>query len=310
MIPASRAVPLLDPSRMATVIAERFRESGRRGTRVPVASRVEWVEEGGLRFIVRVLAPRASRDRASGAAAGGGDRRALAGASGPGASANDDGGPRSPFLPPYDPTLLVGAISPTHLCILNKFNVVDHHVLVVTRGYEDQEVALTAADLGAASTCLGGVDGLAFFNGGAAAGASQAHKHLQVVPLPLAPGGERFPLAGRVETALAAARGRVEGFAFRHRLAAVDSPDRAWRTYRALLADLALERPGGRAAPYNLLMTRRWMLLVARSRGALDGIEVNALGFAGTLLVAGEEELSRVRERGPLEILRRVAVAD
>jgi ATP adenylyltransferase len=40
---------------------------------------------------------------------------------------------RNPFLPP-EPALTVGPLSDTHTLVLNKFNVVEHHVLVSQRG--------------------------------------------------------------------------------------------------------------------------------------------------------------------------------
>jgi ATP adenylyltransferase len=121
---------------------------------------------------------------------------------------------------------------------------------------------------------------------------------------------EPFPLARRIEAALEAGSDRIEGFAFRHRLSSLAASASTFAVYRDLLAALALELPGGRTAPYNLLATRRWMLLVARARGACEGIEVNALGFAGALLARGEEELARIRALGPFALLHRVAVAD
>ncbi|HUP24995.1 MAG TPA: phosphorylase, partial [Thermoanaerobaculia bacterium] len=64
----------------------------------------------------------------------------------------------------------------------------------------------------------------------------------------------------------------------------------------------------GRAtAPYNLLMTLDWMLVVPRARSACGSLDVNALGFAGALLARGEGGLALLRELGPLEVLRRVA---
>ena len=42
----------------------------------------------------------------------------------------------NPFLP-YDPALLVAPISPTHVALLNRFNVVDDHFLIVTRSFEE-----------------------------------------------------------------------------------------------------------------------------------------------------------------------------
>lgn len=52
----------------------------------------------------------------------------------------------NPFLP-YDEDLWVQHLSDSHTLLLNKFNLVDHHVLVVTRAFESQDDALTAADL-------------------------------------------------------------------------------------------------------------------------------------------------------------------
>ncbi|MEL6779521.1 MAG: DUF4922 domain-containing protein [Cyanobacteria bacterium J06597_16] len=89
--------------------------------------------------------------------------------------------PANPFLP-YETDLYVTDLSETHLCLLNKFNVVDHHFLIVTRQFEPQENWLTLADFEALVRCLQEVDGLAFFNSSKQAGASQPHKHLQVVP--------------------------------------------------------------------------------------------------------------------------------
>lgn len=40
-------------------------------------------------------------------------------------------------------------LSDTHTCLLNKFNLVPYHTLVVTRQFEEQTSALTAADFDA-----------------------------------------------------------------------------------------------------------------------------------------------------------------
>lgn len=54
----------------------------------------------------------------------------------------------NPFLP-YDEDLWVSHLSRTHTLLLNKFNLTDHHLLVVTREFEEQEVPLTVEDIGA-----------------------------------------------------------------------------------------------------------------------------------------------------------------
>lgn len=38
----------------------------------------------------------------------------------------------NPFLP-YDPLMYVADISATHVCLLNKFNVVDYHILACSK---------------------------------------------------------------------------------------------------------------------------------------------------------------------------------
>lgn len=56
--------------------------------------------------------------------------------------------PRNPFLP-YEEDLWVAHLSDTHTLLLNKFNVVPHHVLVVTRQFESQQDPLNSRDLAA-----------------------------------------------------------------------------------------------------------------------------------------------------------------
>ena len=79
-------------------------------------------------------------------------------------------------------------------------------------------------------------------------------------------------------------------------------------SYLSLVHSLGLgDSGGGELGAYNLLMTRRWMLLAPRSRDAFAGIPVNALGFAGSLLVRDPEQLATLEWLGPMEILQSVA---
>ncbi len=223
----------------------------------------------------------------------------------------------NPFLP-YEPALFVADIAPTHLALLNKYPVMRQHLLVVTRAFEEQDAALTLADFAALWTCMGVGGTLGFYNGGKVAGASQRHKHLQVVPLPLDPTGVAVPSEallgppqepGRLCTAAA--------LPFRHALVWFDpaalvadpgAPAYLLDAYRALLTACAAW-DGDRPRPYNLLLTHRWMLLALRSQERCDGIGVNGLGFAGSLLVRNAAELAHLRRLGPLEVLRRVCSA-
>lgn len=230
--------------------------------------------------------------------------------------------PHNPFLP-FDPDLFVCEVTPSHLCLLNKFNVVEHHLLVVTRQYEHQEDLLTFGDFDALFRCLSEMDGLAFYNSGGEAGASQTHKHLQVVPLPIGLGGPSFPFAAEFEPEAMKHSGRLARLPFAHVIApmttrAGDDPsalaEEAQATYGLLLdaaaiAPIDLHQAVRASSPYNLLLTREWMMLVPRSREHFESISINALGFTGSLFVKSPEELQRVREAGPASVLRTVSGA-
>jgi sulfate adenylyltransferase (ADP) / ATP adenylyltransferase len=80
------------------------------------------------------------------------------------------------------------------------------------------------------------------------------------------------------------------------------------RAYQTLLAYLGID--GGeplQAFPYNLLVTRDWMMVVARQQEHYQSIPVNSLGFAGSLLVKNLEQFDLLKTLGPMTILKQVA---
>ncbi|CAM4380609.1 ATP adenylyltransferase family protein [Corallococcus exiguus] len=258
------------------------------GALQPIATEARTVPVAGTEFQVRVLGRVALKER---------KRPAPSGSE-----------PFNPFANP-EPDLVLGDVAPAHVCLLNKFNVVEHHLLLVTRAFESQDALLTPADFDALSTCLEGLDGLAFYNAGETAGASQRHKHLQLVP-PLGPDRLRAPVEALFP--VLPGPGRVvaaESLPFAHLLAGLGPWGAPGQGARMLAAYRLLRDALGLAehAPYNLLVTRDWMLLVPRSRAEHLGVNVNALGFAGSLLVRTPEQFDAVAALGPLELLRQVA---
>jgi len=280
----------LPPGALPRSLDEATRDALRQGALRPIETTRNFLEDGGVRFLVRVVSNLARKD-----ATGAEREREAAG-----------GNPFNPFLP-YEPAMHVADVTPTHVALLNRFNVIDRHLLVVTRDFEHQERLLTVADFEALHLCMAEYEGLGFYNGGVEAGASQDHKHLQLVPLPLAGEGPAVPIAPLLE------RG---GLPFAHALVRLD-PSRDHRdpalaeerhaVYRDLLGRLGPGARGGRqSAPYNLLLTRDWMLAVPRSREHFHGVSINALGFAGSLFVRRADELRAFEEHGPLAALRAV----
>ncbi len=288
------AADLLCPGTLWGLVQARTRHALDCGAMQPIATHSDYVEQQGVRFLVRVVSSLAGKD---------GARRPAA-------------VPANPFLP-YEPDLHVADVSASHICLLNKFNVVDRHILIVTRAFEDQRALLSARDFGALAHCMAEYPALGFYNGGEAAGASQRHKHLQMVPLPLAAGGPAVPIApllGLGRDSPAAARARTQpGLPFPHAFMALDGLPPAAEladAYLSLLAHAGVSRACGEVlAPYNLLLTADWMLLVPRRQEHYRGISINALGFAGALLVRTAEQMALLRTVGPLEALIQVAAA-
>jgi len=203
-----------------------------------------------------------------------------------------------PFMQP-EAELFVADIPPVHYALLNKYNVLDRHLLVVTRAYVDQDEPLDRGDFEALAACMGDEAVLGFYNGGKIAGASQRHKHLQVVRLPLSP-REEIP----VEAIFGTLEGtRLRALPVRHAFARVGRDPGGWLARYQELRRIV--DPG--SGPYNLLVARDWMLLVPRSRESFGSISVNSLAFAGGLFVRNDEELRAIERAGPMAVLRGVA---
>ena len=227
-----------------------------------------------------------------------------------------------PFLP-YEEDLFVSDITKTHLCLLNKFNVVDHHLLLVTRHFELQENLLNLDDFIALWICIKEIDGLAFYNGGKDAGASQKHKHLQLVPLPFVANTERLPIAPAIEKVeFSNSVGKIPSFPFKNAIASFDltSYDNPLFAAKAMLDCYytLLEKVGftietntvKQPGAYNFLATRKWMLIVPRSQESCHRISVNSLGFAGSLFVKNSDVLELLKQVTPIKLLSKVAVND
>lgn len=244
---------------------------------------------------------------------------------------------KNPFLP-YDPTLYVADIPPAHVLLLNKFPVLSDHTLIVTAAYEPQSSLLTEGDHEAMWRGLAELPALAFYNAGPIAGASQRHKHLQLVPTPLVgswtadtpfdeilrpscPTGIPYAAPGLPflhaavamnDVAESAARGDINSAATismqRYtNLISILEP----RVLAAASATTMQEQDPSlgdivRPFSYNLLVTARWMLLVPRREEYFQDISINSLGFAGCLLVKDEKSMKSVQEAGGLAVLSAV----
>jgi ATP adenylyltransferase len=270
------------------VASERALDSG---ALAPIRTKSEQVDDRGVRFLIRIVDGASKKPKRS--------------------SEND----RNPFLTP-ERDLIVAEYSTTHLCLLNKYPVVDDHLLIVTRQYEPQHAPLTGSDFTALAHCLAQYDALGFYNCGKVAGSSQTHKHLQVIPLPLEADLRQLPIAPLLPTKPKVDMAtRVRALPFEHALIGLPdgSDGHRWAdqldsNYRLLRAELKLTAAAnGRMPPYNLLVTANWMMMIPRRREHFHSISLNAMAFAGALLVKNERQFKLLVQKGPTSALEHVA---
>jgi sulfate adenylyltransferase (ADP) / ATP adenylyltransferase len=273
------------------------------GALKPITTESMLINDSGVDFLVRIISSLARKVEEKGRGEEKGERK-------------------NPFLP-YEEDLFVSHITDTHVCLLNKFNVIDYHLLIVTRLFEDQEMLLNRQDFEAIWTCMAEFEGLAFYNGGEAAGASQRHKHLQMIPMPMMENGPKVPIEPLFAGAgLEGDLFKVPGLPFVHSYVRL-APDMArdisratrltFSLYRSMLEAVGLNRvieaeQIRQSGPYNLIFTREWMMLVPRSVEFYESISINALGFVGALLVQNRQQLKLVKRCGAMSVLKQTAI--
>ena len=219
-------------------------------------------------------------------------------------------GPKpNPFLP-WDLRLEVERPGPDHALILNKFPVQRAHLLLITQSWQAQSGWLRSSDWQTLAAVEQRCAGLWFFNSCAAAGASQPHRHLQL--LPRNHDEASCPLAAQFQAQL---EGQQPPWPWRYRLSrrlagSVDSAAELEALYLQHQQELGLGCPHQDVQPqrpYNLLFDRHWFLTVQRHQEHWAGFSINALGYAGCLLVTPESDQNWLLRHGPLALLEAVA---
>ena len=289
----------LGPGGLLPIVAERSQHALETGALHPITTTEERIADDGVEFLLRI-------------------------AEEPSRASNIDPGPNSPdTVFSTNSELYVTDLSDTHYCLLNKFNVLKHHLLIVTRHFEHQEELLKLRDFVALCTCLREFESLAFYNAGITAGASQSHKHLQLVPMRLTNSNIDVPMEAlfKASNGHGARIRNLPDLPFDHAFSWIsetifDNPKRSGEITYDLYVDLleVLGLRGNRVdgelrqpSPYNLIMTRRWMMLVPRTQEHFESVAINGLGFAGSLFVRDPANIAQIRKFGPMQVLSGVA---
>ncbi|WP_323016322.1 phosphorylase [Castellaniella sp.] len=274
----------------------------------PIQAEQVVLQDQGLPFIVRWVAALAAKDAAGKPASQGAAATTL------------PGGPRDPDFNPFlspDPALLVGPVGDHHVAILNKFPVCLHHLVLARREFAEQCSPLEAIDFQALATVLSAQGGLGFYNGGAAAGASQRHKHVQWIPASDQNASLRALGAGMPSDFPVGNLARHPVLPLTHCFVRVDAgqgvdiqASAASMLTAFSQACVALDLradAAGLLPPCNMLVGDGWMLVLPRSQEHFQGVSLNALSFGGTIYVRDPAQIDAIRAAGPLQALASVA---
>ena len=215
-------------------------------------------------------------------------------------------GPKINPFKPWDKILEIDSIGNGHQLILNKYPVQLGHLLLITNEWKEQNGWLDIKDWEAIKEVNKDTSGLWFFNSGPLAGASQPHRHIQLLrrdPSELSCPREKWILA------LNNLNYKNEKFSkniILKKFSKSLNEENIHEIYKNLSYKLGLGDPRNDKKPkypYNLIFTDRWMIIIKRKTDNLFGISINALGFAGYILVTENSDIKYLRELGPEKLL-------
>ena len=215
-------------------------------------------------------------------------------------------GPKINPFKPWDHILEIDSIGDDHQLILNKYPVQLGHVLLITNKWKEQNGWLDFKDWEAIKTVNKDTTGLWFFNSGPLAGASQPHRHIQLLRR------DRSELSCPREKwilefcNLNYKNKKLAENIIINKFSRSLNEENIHEIYKYLSNKLGLgdpkvdKRP---RCPYNLLFTNNWMVIIKRKRDNLYGISINALGFAGYILVTEKSDITYLKKYGPEKLL-------
>jgi ATP adenylyltransferase len=225
-------------------------------------------------------------------------------------------GPKPNPFRPWDQRLELTRVGREHVLILNKYPVQLGHMLLISQSWQPQMGWLSLMDWTAVCQVNQDTGGLWFFNSGPHAGASQPHRHLQL--LPRKQGDRLCPRDAWFQQHLLDATSSRPMDSLERSISIKPLP-LTWsgsvllEVYLDLCQHSGLGSPQRNEkplAPYNLLISAGWMALIKRSCDEVHGYSVNALGFAGYLLSTERSNRTWLEAHGPEALLKKVVATN
>lgn len=186
-------------------------------------------------------------------------------------------------------------------------------LLLTCDGYRRQYEPLDEADFTAVMSALNATkqDYVSFYNCGKDGGCSRLHKHMQLMPLPA------NSFASFLDTDSSEINVPFRWFHQRFENQP-PNPQEVLEVYTRLLSqatkawelsDHIENTIPGAACPHNMILTKRWIIVLPRRKGAINKESgANSLGMLGIIAVATEQEIHNWQQLGLSKALRELGV--
>lgn len=187
---------------------------------------------------------------------------------------------RNPFLP-YNEKLFITELD-DHVLLFNKYCLTRLHMILITKKMEVQSTKITINTFIALNEIMHSLDNstpwIAFYNSSVEAGASQLHRHFQIIPLELPDISYPFKhLSFNLKDM--------------EQTSQVDSVSQGTQHHRTMALWKCYNQCDAKS-PYNILITKDRFIWIPRTgEYIVEGVSANALVFAGHLLVRTEDQL-------------------
>ena len=215
-------------------------------------------------------------------------------------------GPRQNPFYPWEKILEIEKVGNNHQLILNKYPVQKGHILLITNKWKPQNGWLDINDWIAIKEVNKDTSGLWFFNSSPIAGASQPHRHFQLLRRSkgeLTCPREKWFLELKLNNEINSKLKKniiVSKFNFKEKSSSI------YDLYLKLSKKLGLGDPINDKKPrypYNILITNKWISLIKRSADNKHGFSINSLGFAGYIIVTEKSDINYLKKVGPEKLL-------
>ncbi len=222
------------------------------------------------------------------------------------------GGPKINPFSPWDKRLEVASIGNDHKLILNKYPVKLAHMLLITKEWSPQRGWLEYRDWQALIQVDRDTSGLWFFNSCPESGASQPHRHLQLIGFnknEKCPRNDWYLNLINLSQSTQHSVCRSVVVKSRPSVSKCDQAEILYQNYLELSEEIGLGSPGKNEYPlypYNILITKEWISLIRRKKEHSHGFSINALGFAGYLLATRDSNLNWLEVNGAEGLLNSV----